>query len=136
MYSLYGVMDDERLIEIDGTELPYIGEITVSVIVEWYGEDGGSYGDAWTYTLHDIPPVYEPRSEYFTEMLPWGLPYDRLTYSLHTGNVKKYMSDWAYGFGSAHEDYPEDDYYDEIAMEAIKRMEFDLIMYYFDDVVE
>jgi hypothetical protein len=137
--DLYGVMNLDQLVTIDGVDYPYIASLTADYSIDWRGKDGSSFSTAWSYTLEDIPPVAQPASDVFTQGLPNGLPADRLTYSLHAKGkpaVAKHMTDFYYSTSTSNPDFPDSDYASESDGEAVRTLDFDMIMYYFADTGE
>jgi hypothetical protein len=135
--NLYGVMNEDKLVTLDGVDYPYLGTLTADYAITWLGKDGSSFSTAWSYALVDIPPVAQPGSDVFVQGLPDGLPTDRLTYSLHLPartQVEQHLNELHHSYATANPAFPDSDYSTASDGEVVAALDYDLIMYYSADI--
>jgi len=135
-YAISGLLSTENFTTMDGLEVPWLDEVSISADVVWLDDGGLTTTETWSYILFDVPPAWEPQGASYTGRFGEPPP-DSLTYSLRLQGdqaLSAQLGDFYNSMGMFDETDPELDFFDELWLEDVLAAEFDLVLFYPADI--
>lgn len=134
MYDISGALSVDKFALVDGFEMPYLEYVTISMEVDWVGAHGATEYESWYYELADIPPLVVPQGDAFYGV--YGMPPEgSLVYSLmlkEPENIGGYLNTFFNFVAGSDPEYPAMEYADEVTLDLVYALEFDLVLYHLD----